>query len=404
MKKAVLFATIALVLGAWTFGCTTVVIKEDKGPEVLLPAEVMESVNADTVSLQCDGIGFDKPGAILQARKACIDWYITNKLAPTASERKNYEAVQQAFFNQLDKYVGQPPVGTKDGKGPGVKSRARIDEERIKVRIIVHVNTKALKADLVAKGVIQDSGDLMDSVGMPSLVAVPSKASKAKKLTKEMAAVVDDYLTSNNLNVKDIGNIQNMEKVFESLGEISGAEENEAAQIALAAGADVYFVYEGNRDKKADSIAYSATVTAFETVTSTKLGTKKTIGEARFSKRAGEESKALDEPFRDSMGKLMPRVMEYWKRTAPKGQRYMIQFNGGDTSKTKRAIMKILKRNCSNRKMITADDKMVRYEAQCKMANDELSIMFEEEMPKHLDGATVKWVSVTGSMLLGNVQ
>ncbi|MBW2702492.1 MAG: hypothetical protein JRF33_16855, partial [Deltaproteobacteria bacterium] len=128
MKKAVLFATIALVMGAWTFGCTTIVVKEDKGAEVLLPAKVVESVDATTVSLRCEGIGYDLPGAILQARKGCIDWYITHKLAPKASERKSYEAVQQDLFNKLDKYVGNPPPGAKDGKGPGVKSRLRLGE------------------------------------------------------------------------------------------------------------------------------------------------------------------------------------------------------------------------------------------------------------------------------------
>ncbi|MBW2703849.1 MAG: hypothetical protein JRF33_23770, partial [Deltaproteobacteria bacterium] len=307
--------------------------------------------------------------------------------------------VQQDLFNKLDKYVGNPPPGAKDGKGPGVKSRLRLGEDKIRVEIIVHVQQKMLQDDLAAMGVMQSTEDLMDSVGMPSLMAVPSKANKGSKLRGIMESIVNEYLSNQEFEILDAKGVQDLGKFTDALGEVSGAEENEAAQIAMAIGADVYFVYEAIKSKKGDTVNYTVRVKAYETTTGTVVGDTSATAPARYDDIAGKEAETLMEPMNDAMGKLVPLLMKFWKRTAPKGQRFYLVFNGGPEG-TDENMAEVLERNCSKYKLVSSVEGKVILRAQCKMNNLGLAKAIRKGIKSKMEGAAFKWTAKTRTSLI----
>ncbi|RME23957.1 MAG: hypothetical protein D6806_10360, partial [Deltaproteobacteria bacterium] len=100
--------------------CTTVVVKE-AGPEIFYPGEFIESVDANTELVKCTGEGPDLQSAVDNARKGCLEWYITNRMATSPSERQAYMANQKAILAKVNRYVNQPPPGPASGKGKGIK-------------------------------------------------------------------------------------------------------------------------------------------------------------------------------------------------------------------------------------------------------------------------------------------
>ncbi len=402
MKKAVLFATIALVMGAWTFGCTTVVVKGESGPEVLLPGEFIEAVDATTELVKCTGIGVDQQDAINQARKGCLEWYIKNRLAQTPGERQAFLAQQQNVFAKLDRYVNIPPPGSRDGKGKGIKSRVRMQDERVKVIIITDVHKRDLEQDLVGLGIIASKEQMLDAVGRPEVVALPSKANKAKSFRKVMDDLTNSYLTKNKWEVVDMGAIQNLNKMVEAIGEASGAEEDENMAIATAAGADVYFVYEAKKEKSSTSdheVAWSVGISAFETTTGRKLASDTALSAARHTGEAGNERAAQMEAMNDAMAKVIPQVTDYWREDAPKGRKYRI-FLKNMPKKADLKLAGVFKRNCSQVKRTEGTSSSARFLLQCKMDNMELETAMDEGIEKKLGGAEYEAVKSRNAMIL----
>jgi len=383
--------------------CTTVVVKE-AGPEVLLPGEFIESVDANTALVKCTGIGADMQQAIDQARKGCLEWFITNQLAQSPAERQAYLAQQQAVFAKLDRYVAIPPPGAASGKGKGVKSRIRLSDERIKVEIITDVHSKMLQDDLVALGIIQSKDDMLAAVGMPTILVYPGKATKGNKGRQQMESAVTEYLTENRWEVKDPQGVADLNKIIGAIGEVTGAEEDEAAKIAMAVGADVYMVFDVLQSKgEMGDVAYGASVKAYETTTSRKLGEKQVTGPARAGWKAGEEIKAFIEAIRDATAQVLPQIMAYWKEDAPKGNRFTIVLNKAP----KNADMKVsnaLKRNCAFVKVEVSTAKTVQLKAQCKGDNMEIAGALDSILSSSFSDQPYDFATKTGNLLIVNFQ
>jgi len=399
MKKVASYALLVLLVAAWTTGCVTVV-KEDKGPEVLLPGKFVESTDPNITLVRCTGIGHDLRNAVDQARKGCLEWMITNHMAQKQSERQAYMGQQKNIFAKLDRYVAYPPAGSAAGKGQGIKSRMRMSEDEIKVEIITEVHKKPLMADLTNMGVIQSTDEMLESMGMPSLIAIPSKASRGSKLRGIAEGLVNEYLTNAGYEVLDPQGVSDLNKMTDAIGEVAGAEEDEAAQIAMAAGADVYFVYEAYRDKEGGGIAYAINVKAYETTTASMLGSKNASGPARANWVAGQENAALQEPLGDAMGSVLPVVEKYWKKNAPKGRKYFIKFKNAP-KKTDMKMNQVLKKACSRVKMVSSTiGGDVVFRAQCKLDNLELAATIDEGITAKMGDSEFDWAAKTRSALV----
>lgn len=401
MKKAAVFTLAMVLVGAWMMSCTTVVVKEDTGPEVLMPATFVESPDANTVTLKCQGMGADMESAILQARKSCVEWLINDQIAQTAEEKQGYKAVQQQIFAQLDKYIGMPPPGASDGKGRGVKSRVRVGE-KLKVEIIENVQKKTLVDDLAALGVTKSKSDMLAAVGMPTIMVHPSKANKGSKDRKIMEDLVNSYLTKQKLEVLDAGNVQDMNKLTGAIGEVTGAEEDEAAKLALAIGADVYIIFEAGMDKQPNgSIAAKVGISAFETTTSRKLASETALSAPRASFIAGEEAATYMEALNDAMGKTVPQIFDYWKEDAPKGNRFTVILNNAPKSADVK-ISSALKKSCTFVKVALATAKTVHFYAQCKGDNMEVAGVLDEAFGASFQGKEYDWAAKVKNSLIVN--
>lgn len=400
MRKAITWGLAMLLLGVWSTACTTVVVKGEKGPEILLPGKFIESVDANTIRVECQGTGHDMNEAVLMARKGCVEWVATTMLAKTPGERQAYKSVQGQVFAQLDKYIGIPGPGSRDGKGKGIKSRVRISDDKIRVVMQEDVAKTTLQQDLVQMGAIQSTDEMLEAAGMPSLMAMPSKVNKGSKLRGIMEGLVNEYLTNAGYEVLDAKGVTDLNKMVDAIGEVAGAEEDEAAQVAMAAGADIYFVYEANRDKKGDGIAYSVNVKAYETTTGNLLASKNAQGPARANWVAGQESAALQEPLNDAMGGVLPIVTQYWKKNSPKGRKYFIKFKNSP-KKTDMAMNRVLKKACSRVKMVSSTvGGDVVFRAQCKIDNLELASAIDDGIGAKMGGAEFDWAAKTRSALV----
>ena len=396
-KVATLFVTV-LVLSVWGMACTTVVVKEDRGPEVLLPGELIESVDANTILVKCTGIGADQRQAIDQARKGCLEWVITNHLAQTPGEKQAYMAQQQNIFAKMDRYVNIPPPGARSGKGKGVKSQMRVSDEEIKVIIITDVHKKALADDLVAMGVIGSKDDMLEAVGMPTLMVHPSKANKGKKNRKIMEDLVNSYLTKAKWEVLDAKGVADLNKLVDAIGEVGEAEEDEAAKLALAVGADVYIIFEANKEKKGSTVAFSVGISAYETTTGRKLASETALSSPRSTWTAGEESAAMMEGLNDAMGKVIPQITDYWKEDAPKGNRFTVVLKNCPKN-TDMKLAPVMKKMCRFVKTKSFPTQ-VNFYAQCKGDNLELAGGLSEGIDAKLGGHEYEFVAKNANNLI----
>jgi hypothetical protein len=398
MRKFATFSIAVLVLCVWGLGCTTVVVKEDRGPELLLPGELIETVDANTILVKCTGIGPDQRIAIDQARKGCLEWVITNQMAQTPGEKQAYMAQQQSIFQKMDRYVNIPPPGARSGKGKGVKSQVRISDEEIKVIIITDVHKKALQDDLVAMGVIGSKDDMLEAVGMPTLMVHPSKANKGKKNRKIMEDLVNSYLTKSKWEVLDAKGVADLNKLVDAIGEVAEAEEDEAAKLALAVGADVYIIFEANKKKEGSSVAYEVGISAYETTTGRKLASETALSSPRSTWTAGEESAAMMEGLNDAMGKVVPQITDYWKEDAPKGNRFTVVLKNAPKN-TDMKLAPVMKRMCRFVKTKSFPGQ-VNFYAQCKGDNLELAGGLAEGIDAKLSGHEYEFVAKNANNLL----
>ncbi len=404
MKKGIVLVLMSLLVGVWGVACGggTKVIVVESGPVVLLPGEYVESVDANIDMVKCQGKGADLDRAIVNARKGCLEWMITEKLAQAPDERRAYMANQKAVMAKLDRYVAAVKPGARAGKGMGVKSRTRNNDGTINVEINTKVFKKPLMADLVELNIIASKDEMLDKVGRPTLLTAPFKASKGSKYRGMMEGLINSYLTKSKWEVVSAKGVADLDKMVDAIGEVSEAEEDEAAKIAMAAGADVYMMYEAKKEKPTgggQEVAYSVRVEAYETTTSRMLASEKKTGPARVTWRAGEESRALEEPLRDAMGSILPQVTDYWKEDAPKGRRFYVVFKN-TPKKTDMKMNSVLKKACSRVKLIRSTASEATFQVQCKMDNLELAGVIDEGIEGKMSGAEYDFAAKNRSNII----
>ncbi len=400
MKKVMTFALILSVVGLWSMACGTTVIVKEAGPEIFLPGTFIESIDANVIRVKCQGKGADQPKAIVNARKGCVDWVINNQLAQTPGEKQAYKANQVQIMAALDKYIGTPSGSARDGKGKGVKSRTRIDENTILVKIIEDVQKKVLMDDLVTMGVLKSKDEMLEAVGMPTVMVHPSKANKGKKNRKIMEDLVNSYLTKAKWEVLDAKGSADLAKLVDAIGEVGDAEEDEAAQLALAIGADVYIIFEANKKSAAatSSQAYSVGISAFETTTGRKLASQTSLSSPRTTWVAGEDTAAMTEALSDAMAQVMPQITDYWKEDAPKGNRFTITLKNAPKNADIK-LSSVLKKVCRFVKTKSFPTQ-VNFYAQCKGDNMEMAVVLSDGIDSKLSGNDYEFLAKNANSLI----
>jgi hypothetical protein len=398
MSKRLMVALAMLSIGGLVLGCggTKVVVQ---GPEILQPGVYIESVDAMIDLVECRGKGVDMDSAMINARKGCLEWMIVEKLAQASGERQAYRANQQQIFANLDRYVVQPKPGPRSGTGEGVKSATQNQDGTLNLVIITKVFKKQLMNDLVDMNIIASKDDMLEAVGLPSVVALPSKANRGKKYRKIMEDLVNSYLTKEKWEVLDLQGATDLDKMVKAMGEVSNAEEDEIGNIAAAAGADVYFVFEANPDKKGSAVAWEVGISAYETTTKRKLASDAGMSGARYTEAAGQERVAMMEGLQKVMGKIIPQVTDYWKDDMKKGRKYRVYFMDAPKN-TDVKMNSVFKTVCSQVKLVKSTPKGAEFYMQCKVDNLELASAIAEGIDAKMSGTSYEFVAKNRNSLI----
>jgi len=267
--------------------------------------------------------------------------------------------------------------------------------------MIEDVKETTLKEDLVSMGVIKSSDDMLDAVGNPTVMVYPSKANKGKKNRKIMEDLCNSYLTKRQWEVLDPKGMADLTKMIDAIGEVTDAEEDEAAKLAMAVGADVYLIFEANKKKKGNTVSYEVGVTAYETTTSRKLTSETSLSAPRSTMMAGEESAAMMEGLSDAMGKAVPQITKYWKKDSAKGSRFYVVFNNTPKG-TDMKMNSVLKKACTRVKLSTGTSKTAHFRVQCKLDNLELSAAIDEGITGKLGGADYEFAAKNKNNIIVN--
>lgn len=393
MKKAFVVVVAVLALSTLIVGCPGKQVKQE-GPEILYPGEYVESVDSDIDMVKCRGKGETQDAAIDHARRGCLEWMITEKLAQTPGEHKAYMANQKEIMAKVDRYI--PPIkpGARSGKGEGVKSRTRDGDGNVNVEINIKVYTKALRKDLVAMNIIQSKDDMMAGAGagsMPTLMVVPFPASKGNKNRGAMEGLLTSYLTKQKWEVLSASGTADLNKMVDALSEVADAEEDEADQIAKAVGADIYIKFEAIKERgegmAGGQVAYTIRLEACETTTGRVLASEKKTSPARYKDAsAGNEARVYEEGMRDAMGTVLQQITDYWKEDRAKGRRFFVVFKNAP-KKTDMRMSSVLKKACSQVKLKSSTAKTVTFQVQCKLDNLELASAIDEGITAKMGGA-----------------
>ncbi len=405
MRKAFVVVVAALALSTFIVGCPGKQVKQE-GPEILYPGEFVESVDANIDLVKCRGKGETLEMAIDHARRGCLEWMITDKLAQSPGERKAYMDNQKAIMAKVDRYI--PPIkpGARSGKGEGVKSRTRDGDGYVNVEINIKVYKKPLMADLVAMNIIQSKDEMLAGAGAgskPTLTVVPFPASKGNKNRGMMEGLLLSYLTKQKWEVMSPSAVQDLDKLVDAIGEVAGAEEDEAAQIAQAVGADIYIKFEAEKNKgkgmAGGQIAYTVRVEACETTSGRALASQKVTSPAKYELKAGEEQRVYEEALSDAMAQVLPQITDYWKEDRAKGRHFYIAFKNAP-KKTDMRMSSVLKKACTEVKLKTSTASTAIFQAQCKLDNLELAGAIDEGITAKMGGADYDFAAKTGTTLI----
>ena len=268
-----------------------------------------------------------KERALDNAKKAAVYYLLYNGTDPLLSDEDSMdrfedireEVFSQDFIDELVMYVDPKPtrvVSIDDGEG-------------IKIINAIKINSAFLREMLEDNLVIYSYQELVDEIGYPQIMVIPSASGdksslellKSDKMNQHAAGVIESFLSSKRYEVIVPTQLETINDLTESISVLDKAKKDPIYQLALQIGSDVYLEYSVAVTKGAyETDKVSVTLRAFETTTGRLLGT-----ETGYSKpRVGEEFVSVEEALLDAMANVTHRIMKYWEEDLYKGVQYKL--------------------------------------------------------------------------------
>ena len=187
-------------------------------------------------------------------------------------------------------------------------SRA-VDGTTTSYTALVTVAVDRLADDLSNKGIAAGATDTSEALDNPTIMRWRRSASRAARWPRKLAARINEYLQKEDFDVKNAQGMADLQDVVSQLGEVAGHDEDEAAQIALALGAEVYLTYSATLQPGRGTVKVQALVRAYETTTGTALGD----GTGWSAERPTSAAQiAFDEAISDA-AKVVANMLKKWK-------------------------------------------------------------------------------------------
>lgn len=300
-------------------------------------AAFVESYSPTEWMVRAAGIGGGKKkdqemNALQDARKAAVYFCLylgTDPILTTPEEKNRFAAIEQDFFDVVNimKYI--------TWESEEYSKRVKTPDNRLKVEKTFRVNVGQIKEDLVAKGVLMATTDLVAEIGLPQILVLPEvpkgenplEAMQNRPELKQAARVIESYLTARRYEVIVPEQQDFLNNYGETMRLVQGTSDDLSYKIALAIGSDVYITFTVAIDKRyvgsSQVSKASASVRAFETTTARLLGT-----ETGYSyERPAPDEVVTEEAIHDAIDKVLSRINAYWKEDLQRGIQYKIIFN-----------------------------------------------------------------------------
>lgn len=281
--------------------------------EVYSPAEVM---------VMACGKGAGETLARLDARRSAVNFVLTGGTDPllqTPEERERFRTIEQTFFleTNISRFIAW--------EGSEYVRRIRLPSNELKIEMDFRVNKQLIREDLVAKGIVSEQPDLLDSIGRPFIMVIPKATAEESVIELlsydpdlgKAAEVIESFLTARRYDV--VVPEQELTIADDALALVGGLEKDESYLVALMTGSDVYITYTltietryvGNSQVKKAVVG----VRAFETTTARLLGTETGYS----SERPVSSAIVIEEAVSDAVDKVLSRVTGYWKDDVSRG-------------------------------------------------------------------------------------
>ncbi|MBW7887082.1 MAG: hypothetical protein H3C35_01825, partial [Bacteroidetes bacterium] len=194
-------------------------------------------------------------------------------------EKRKLAPIENEFFDNtnIQKFVSW--------EANGFDSRVKLaGGEKIRVEKQFRINRKAIIDYLVDHRVIEKVEDVLEEIGMPTIMALPEVKAGQNPLTelqnnsilKQAASVIEAFLTQKKYEVIAPDQAQKIYEQQQAQMNVKGFEEDLSYAIAMSVGSDVYFTYSITIDSRkvgsSEVRKVSAAIRAYETTTARLLG------------------------------------------------------------------------------------------------------------------------------------
>ena len=317
-------------------------------------ATFIESPDVGKVTYRVVGMGAGALMAKSDALKVAIAGAVEQKIATGPEEKKRWAGMKNGYFAGIN-----PIMFATEKKMLG--SRA-VDGTTTSYTALVTVAVDRLADDLSNKGIAASATDTSEALDNPTIVAVAQKRFKKHAMAEALATRINEYLQKEDFDVKNAQGMADLQDVVSQLGEVAGHDEDEAAQIALALGAEVYLTYSATLQPGRGTVKVQALVRAYETTTGTALGD----GTGWSAERPTSAAQiAFDEAISDATQKVVANMLKKWKKQVSKGKGYFLVFRGEFDGAAKAQIHRMVK-GLGKAKRTLATDATLHYSVRIK--------------------------------------
>jgi len=391
--------TLQLVRRITTVAAITVGFAACSGSAPLMPqshqAQLMESINPQTVRVAATGIGKEFAWAVDDAKKAAIS-HVAESLVQSRDEQAAWEMHAPEVYKQFERYIVDWEL----------KSRLKAADDNIEVRGEVIVNREGLADDLVAANVVSERREILSELSHPTIAVLPDDGNEGRSWTKLAANRAGSFLTQRKYDVIDLEQLRRVEKMSTGLRNVDGIPSDPKAMIALQAGADVYIVFDVQLDEQSigsdRTVKASASMKAFETTTARQVGTATGFSKA-YAKTAGAADKAVAEAIGDAVDSVLSNIDDYWKDDIDVGQQFLLTISGqfgADNRQARRTIHRALRQATADLKETLATDRTLNYRVWASGSATDLLFTLQDEVEAALPGYRLEEVTSNRKLLV----
>jgi hypothetical protein len=304
-------ARLLSALLATTFVLCAMSIDSQAASVKLLKQEGLESATYLVEAAE----GADKGKAIMAAREAAIIYAAREMTGDRKEKRKIGKFAKENVAKLIDFSM------KKSIKGKGTSD----DGERLSLKVVIKIQTKDLRLELIDAGVLTDDSDLADKLGTPTvlisygpLVSKPGQT-KLTDLGEVVTNRVTSFFTDKLWNIVDPETIERARNNVQAQTAMKGLVPDPNVELAIQSGADIYVTFAVSRSDSGRQC--TASLKAVDTVTGKNLGT--TVHNSKTYDSSTRWEKVYSEALMNAMPKFFAQIRAYWQEQAKKGRQYM---------------------------------------------------------------------------------